>query len=98
MKVCRSHAAIRITDANYFMTFTGLSKRISAVLLIGVLAAPAAAWAQANAYDKLDKGPKVGAAIPQPFQATDQNGQLRDFASLTGKRGLVLLFSRSLSW
>mgnify|MGYP000312535212 CR=1 FL=1 len=80
------------------MTFTGLSKWVSAMLMLGLLSAPLVARADTSAYDKLDKGPKVGATIPQPFQATDQNGQVRDFASLTGKRGLVLLFSRSLSW
>jgi cytochrome oxidase Cu insertion factor (SCO1/SenC/PrrC family) len=49
-------------------------------------------------YDKLDMGPKVGAAIPQPFAATDQNGKTQDFASLKGPRGLILLFARSFSW
>ena len=51
------------------------------------------AYVAAGGYDTLDKGPKVGAAIPQPLKAADQNGTARDFASLTGKRGLILLFS-----
>lgn len=50
------------------------------------------------AADKLERGPKVGEAIPQPLAATDQNGAARDFASLKGERGLILLFSRSLDW
>jgi hypothetical protein len=36
--------------------------------------------------------------IPQPLAARDQNGKAQDFASLTGARGLVLLFARSLNW
>jgi cytochrome oxidase Cu insertion factor (SCO1/SenC/PrrC family) len=49
-------------------------------------------------YDRLDKGPKVGAAIPLPLAATDQSGKARDFASLKGTHGLILLFARSLNW
>lgn len=68
-----------------------------ALLAAIVLTMPLAAQA-GDAHDALDKGPKVGAAIPQPFQAVDQNGKAQDFGSLVGKRGLVLLFSRSLGW
>lgn len=42
-------------------------------------------------------GPAVGEKVP-PFEAVDQNGQRRDFASLRGPRGLVLLFFRSADW
>jgi len=48
--------------------------------------------------DKLDKGPKVGTAIPRPLAAVDQNGAAQDFASLKGPRGLILLFARSFKW
>lgn len=64
-----------------------------AILVMLPLAAQAG-----DAHDALDKGPKIGAAIPQPFQAVDQNGKAQDFGSIVGKRGLVLLFSRSLGW
>lgn len=70
------------------------------VLFLGTLQAfplPARA-AAGDDHDTLDKGPKVGAAIPRPLMAVDQTGKTRDFASLTGKRGLILLFSRSLGW
>jgi len=56
------------------------------------------AHAAAGELDKLERGPKVGEAIPQPLAATDQNGAARDFASLKGERGMILLFSRSLDW
>lgn len=42
-------------------------------------------------------GPEVGESIPA-FEAIDQSGTARDFASLTGERGLLLLFYRSADW
>ena len=52
----------------------------------------------ANAVDELRQGPKVGMAIPHSLKAPDQNKQERDFKSLARKRGLIILFSRSLDW
>ncbi len=63
-----------------------------AVLALAMLAAPA------GAQDRLERGPKIGMAIPHPLTVTDQHGVARDFASLGGKRGLILLFTRSLDW
>lgn len=42
-------------------------------------------------------GPEVGESVPA-FEAIDQSGNARDFASLTGERGLLLLFYRSADW
>ena len=42
-------------------------------------------------------GPQVGQALPA-FEATDQAGKPRDFASLKGPNGLVLVFFRSADW
>ena len=42
-------------------------------------------------------GPAVGQPIPG-FEAPDQDGRPRDFASLTGPKGLVLVFFRSADW
>ena len=42
-------------------------------------------------------GPAVGQPIPR-FEAPDQDGRLRDFATLTGPNGLVLVFFRSADW
>lgn len=52
----------------------------------------------ASATDELKKGPKVGDRIPHSLKAADQNNKFQDFKSLTRKRGLVILFSRSLDW
>ena len=41
--------------------------------------------------------PEIGQAIPQ-FSALDQNGERRDFDSLKGPNGLLLLFHRSADW
>lgn len=77
-----------------YLRFRGL---FAVLALVDAFAVPMAAQAD-SAYDKLDKGPKVGATIPQPFEAVDQNDTARNFVSISGKRGLVLLFFRSLSW
>jgi hypothetical protein len=52
----------------------------------------------AGDLDTLDKGPAVGSSIPHQFNAPDQNNEIRDFSSLTGKNGLIVLFSRSFDW
>jgi len=80
------------------MNYFNAAALCRAVLLGALLAFPLTAQAAGSEYDKLDKGPKVGAAIPQPLTANDQNGNQRSFASLAGKRGTVLLFARSLNW
>jgi len=68
-----------------------------ACLLIAMAGAVAAAPAPST-YDKLDRGPKVGQALPVALAAPDQTGESRDLASLAGRRGLILVFSRSLDW
>jgi len=55
-------------------------------LLAGASAAPAAR-----------PGPQVGDTLPA-FSAPDQQGRLRDLASLGGPEGLVLVFFRSADW
>lgn len=63
-----------------------------AMLAIAILSAPV------SASDALPQGLKVGDTIPRPFAATDRNGAARDFRSLADKKGLILLFTRSLDW
>lgn len=71
-------------DASAFMA--------AAVVAIGLSATPA------TSADKLERGPKVGATVPHPVTATDHTGKRRDLASIAGKKGVILLFSRSLDW
>ena len=42
-------------------------------------------------------GPKVGETLPA-FDAVDSNGMVRNFESLKGTNGLVLVFFRSADW
>jgi hypothetical protein len=42
-------------------------------------------------------GPAVGKKIPA-FEAKDQNGKTQTLKSLSGPKGLVLLFVRSADW
>ena len=50
-----------------------------------------------SALDPSTLGPAVGQPLPA-FEARDQHGRLRDFASLKGPNGLVLVFFRSADW
>jgi hypothetical protein len=40
----------------------------------------------------------IGKAIPHNLAVLDQTDQVRNFKALTAKKGLILLFSRSLAW
>jgi hypothetical protein len=71
------------------------SPRIAATLL-AVLASTAAAGEKA-ATSTIGPGPGIGRPIPA-FHALDQDGGDRDFASLRGPKGLVLVFFRSADW
>lgn len=66
--------------------------RIVAGIVAAVVLAMAPAWAQTH-----DFGPDVGARLPA-LEASDQNGVVRDLASLSGEGGLVLLITRSADW
>jgi hypothetical protein len=75
---------------------TSKSTMVRSILLMAVLWFPL--HAAAKGLDTLDQGPKVGATIPHSLSALDQHGQHQDFKSLARRRGLIILFSRSLDW
>jgi hypothetical protein len=52
----------------------------------------------AGPNDTLDKGPKVGATIPHMLKTVDHQNQHQDFKALARKKGLIVLFSRSVGW
>jgi peroxiredoxin len=54
-------------------------------------------FAAVSAPDVGTLGPQVGEKVPD-FSLSDQHGQLRTRASLTGPNGLVLVFNRSADW
>ncbi len=65
------------------------------VCALVALAPPALA---ADAVDRRGDGPAVGTSVGPLAAAKDQTGAARDFRSLRGKKGLILLFSRSFDW
>jgi len=67
---------------------------LSALVLAMTPLPPSAA---SPGVDPSTLGPAVGQPIPR-FEAPDQDGRQRDFASLTGPEGLVLVFFRSADW
>lgn len=62
-------------------------------------AAPAVGRAQspAPAVDTAAIGPQVGTVVP-PLSGTDQFGTAQSLATLSGPKGLMLVFSRSADW
>lgn len=64
---------------------------IPTLLCLALLQAPPAAT---DNPDPAGRRPKVGEALPA-FSLEDQHGASRNFASLTGPKGLVLVFFRS---
>ncbi len=71
---------------------------LRAAALAAALAAAPAAGLQAGHHDPHRFGPAAGAPIPHDLAARDQHGQERDFKSLARRRGLVILFAKSLDW
>ncbi len=73
-----------------------MTRTLCTMFLVVALAAPGASAAER--HDTLAKGPRVGDRIPHSLAAADQNNKHQDFKSLARRRGLVLMFSRSLDW
>ena len=72
---------------------------IGAFIACVLLALPLAPDARAaGAVDERLDGPAVGSSVGALLAARDQAGAQRDFRSLRGKKGLILLFSRSFDW
>lgn len=61
------------------------------------LIAQSAADSPRKPVDPVTLGPQPGAGLPA-FELMDQEGRLRNFSSLTGPKGLVLVFFRSADW
>ena len=57
---------------------------------IGLLLSAGAIWGA-------DPGPAIGVKAPD-FELSDQNGQMQTLRSLSGPKGLMLVFFRSADW
>jgi hypothetical protein len=75
------------------------ARLLSRVLLVVTLALSAHGCAQegARAVDISTPGPKIGATVP-PLSGMDQFGRAQSLATLSGPKGLMLVFSRSADW
>mgnify|MGYP005706460235 FL=1 len=65
------------------------------VLATGLAAMSSLAYADAEYADAW--GPSVGSTVPM-LSALDQDDNLQDFDSLTGPKGLLFIFNRSVDW
>ncbi len=65
-----------------------LAAGVLVALAIAAASLPAAAAGPAEA----------GAPIPHSLDVVDQNGGMRNLASLAPNKGVVLVFTRSLHW
>lgn len=74
------------------------TRLVSRVLTV-VLALTTHGFAQqaAPAVDTSTLGPQVGSTVP-PFSGVDQFGRTQSLATLSGPKGLMLVFSRSADW
>jgi hypothetical protein len=66
-----------------------------ATLTLVSLSWPSAANAQAE--DAVRAGVLVGTPLPHELKVPDQTNQVQSFVTLKKNRGLILIFSRSLS-
>lgn len=67
------------------------------VLLSGTAAVGLGQQPVPTPVDTTTLGPQVGATVP-PFSGVDQFGAAQSLASLSGPKGLMLVFSRSADW
>ncbi len=65
--------------------------------LVTVATAAGVAQQPAPAVDTSTLGPQVGSVVP-PVSGVDQFGKSQSLASLSGPKGLMLVFSRSADW
>lgn len=71
---------------------------LRALALVLVLSGPGVSAALAQAPVALDGvGPQPGTVVPA-FALVDQTGATRSLASIMGRRGAMLVFSRSADW
>lgn len=69
----------------------------AAAVLLALFAAAVGAQQPTPPVDTAKLGPQVGTVVP-PLSGTDQFGKAQTLASLSGPKGLMLVFSRSADW
>jgi cytochrome oxidase Cu insertion factor (SCO1/SenC/PrrC family) len=91
-KLCKGAQPLKIR--NIALKISRLTLLAAVTLVAPLLFALQSVAAQTASAEK---GPPVGQKIPV-FEARDQFGREQTLASLTGPKGLVLLFFRSADW
>ena len=74
-----------------------VKRLLSTGALAALVTAAGVAQQPAAVVDTSKLGPQVGATVP-PFSGVDQFGTPQSLASLSGPKGLMLVFSRSADW
>ena len=69
--------------------------QLKAFLMLIVIGLFSQAFIQSAETD--NKPLKAGNKVP-PFEAVGQDGRMHTFASLCGKKGLIVVFVRSVGW
>lgn len=77
---------------------TRLVKLLGVLLAVFLLSSLSAPDVYAQARDAIRQGVAVGTSIPHQLDVPDQTNQVQSFVTLKKNRGLILIFSRSLSW
>jgi hypothetical protein len=92
-----SYALSRARRANRAvgLVITRTIKLLGLAMLLGMLASTPG-YAQSG--DAIRQGVQIGTAIPHKLDVPDQTNQVQGFATMKKSRGLILIFSRSLSW
>lgn len=70
---------------------------LAGLLTAGVMGLSAQTAVTPATVDVAKLGPQVGERVPD-FTLLDERGQARTLQSLTGPKGLVLVFNRSADW
>ncbi len=72
--------------------------KIFRLICLGLILAFSAAQAPAEARQPLKLLPESGYQTPHDLSLPDQNGQRMNFMSRAHKKGLIVLFARSVNW
>jgi hypothetical protein len=73
------------------------ARLVTGALVAGVILFALAQKSPEATHTFTPRGPAIGERLPA-FELADQAGTLRDFESLRGPRGLVLVFFQSADW
>ncbi|MGE3795867.1 MAG: hypothetical protein AB7I38_18340 [Dehalococcoidia bacterium] len=80
------------------MVNVSVSELIRSLATVGLLVAGVAVvGGQAPTVDTSTIGPQVGSVVPA-FSGVDQFGKPQTLESLSGPKGLMLVFNRSADW